>query len=122
LIDWGNVSAGDSYMAFALIGELQRVLRRGFHLGYTRPMYEWQKHAEAHIRRKVGCMDGLALHFWHGPKALHKYGSREKILVDTQFNLQTDLKREVLSKGVCATRGRTNRVMWHEIPHPGLCP
>ena len=80
-------------MAFAMIGEVHRAQRRRFHLGYTRPMYEWQKHAEAHLRRKVGCMDGLALHFWHGPKALHKYGSREKILVDTQFNLQTDLKR-----------------------------
>jgi len=80
-------------MAFALIGEEQRALRKGFHPDYTRAMHEWQKHAEQHIKRNVGCMEGLALHYWHGPQALRKYGSREKILVETQFNPETDLTR-----------------------------
>ncbi len=32
------------------------------------------------------------------------------------------LYTEVTSESGGATRGRTNRVMWHETPHPGLCP
>jgi len=43
-------------------------------------------------------------------------------LKDTLQRLQRYSEGEVLAIGVGATRGRTNRVMWHAIPHPGLCP
>jgi hypothetical protein len=96
LIDTGIIGAGDSYMAYALIGRLgeQHTLRTLLAPAYKNPMFEWQKRAEYHIKRNVGVMRGLALHFFHGPKALRFYGSREKILADCQFDPAKDLTRD----------------------------
>jgi hypothetical protein len=95
LIDWGIVGAGDSYMAFALIGELDHALRRKFNPGYTTPMYTWERNAvNGVINKNIGCMPGLVIHYWHGPKGKRLYGSREQILVDWSFDPATDLIKD----------------------------
>jgi len=109
LIDWGVVGAGDSYMAYALIGKLAHTLRRKFHSGYTDPMLQWESYAERYIQRNVGVVDGLALHYFHGPKALRNYGRREEILVNNQFNPATDLKRD--AQGLYQLEVRDERQM-----------
>jgi hypothetical protein len=57
-------------------------------------MKEWEARSERHIRRNVGVVKGLALHHWHGPKTNRRYGTRDKVLVDNQFNPDADLKRD----------------------------
>lgn len=94
LIDWGIFGAGDSYMAYALIGALTHTLWRKFHPGYTTPMFEWQQRADEAIGGNVGVMDGLMLHYFHGDKVKRQYGTRENNLVETQFNPATDLIRD----------------------------
>jgi hypothetical protein len=94
LIDWSILGACDWFMAHALVGELDRVMKPDYPAAYTEPMYQWQARAELHIKRNVGAMDGLALHEWHGPKVARKYGTRDQILVQTQFNPTSDLKRD----------------------------
>jgi hypothetical protein len=85
-------------MASALVGRLADILgndlERGIHARYAARMYEWQERAERHIRRNVGVVKGLALHYWHGSKVNRKYGSRKKILIDCEYNPETDLKRD----------------------------
>jgi hypothetical protein len=94
LIDWPIVGACDSYMAWALIGQLGRALRRDFHKGYTDPMYEWQRKAVLYIKKNIGAMDDVALHYFHGPKAKRGYNTRERILSRNKFNPAIHLKRD----------------------------
>lgn len=93
LMDIGILGAGDWYMAHALLGKLDLVVNSQRHPEYNRAMYEWQERAEA-LHHNVGYVPGLYLHYWHGPKIQRKYGSREQILVNRQFNPRTDITRD----------------------------
>ena len=93
LIDWAIVGSGDSYMASALIGGVQHHLRRDFHPDYIQKFLTWQDRAERFIRRNVGYMSGVCVHYFHGKKVNRRYVDRNQILVQNQFNPNTDLKR-----------------------------
>lgn len=92
LIDIGILGSGDWYMSLGLIGEIERALKPNFHPQYKHKLRIWQELAERYIRRNIGIVQGMALHFWHGPKAKRGYGTRNEILVRHQFNPDTDLK------------------------------
>ena len=92
LIDIGILGSGDSYMALGLIGEIERALKPNFHPRYKETLRIWQDRAERHIQRNVGVVEGLALHFWHGPKGKRGYGTRNEILIQHQFNPDFHLK------------------------------
>jgi len=94
LIDISILGACDWYMAHALVGNLELVLSKQYHPRYRELLFEWQHRAEKHIKRNVGVMKGLALHYWHGPKVDRKYGSREQILIKNQYNPNVDIKKD----------------------------
>ena len=94
VIDWGIVGSGDSYMASALVGELEGQLHKEFHPDYLNEFRIWQDRAERFIRRNVGYMPGVCLHYYHGKKVNRKYVPRNQILIKHQFNPRTDLKRD----------------------------
>lgn len=94
LIDCSILGACDWYMAHALIGKLEIVLSKKYNRRYREILFEWQNRAERHVRRNVGVVKGLAIHFWHGPKVDRKYGSREQILIGGNYNPEYDLKRD----------------------------
>ena len=92
LIDWGIVGSGDSYMASALIGEVQTQFHRHYHPEYVKKFLIWQDRAERFVRRNVGYMSGTCIHYWHGKKVNRQYVPRNEILIRNQFNPNTDLK------------------------------
>lgn len=92
LIDFAALGAGDNHMAHALIGQIERNLHPNIHPAYRRRALEWQYRAERHVRRNIGVVEGLLLHYWHGRKADRRYRDRWKILVENQYNPDTDLK------------------------------
>ena len=94
LIDISILGACDWYMAHALVGNLELVLSKKYNPRYLELLMEWQNRAEKHIKRNVGVMKGLAIHYWHGPKVDRKYGSREQILIENNYNPDVDLKRD----------------------------
>jgi hypothetical protein len=94
VIDWAIVGSGDSYMASALIGGVQHQLRQDYHPEYVNQFLLWQTRAERFIRRNVGYMSGVCLHYFHGKKVRRQYVSRNKILTRNAFNPVTDLKRD----------------------------
>lgn len=99
LIDWTILGAGDWYMAHALVGKLSSVSRPQAHsTKFVQMMIEWEARAERHIRRNVGVVQGLALHYWHGSKKFRRYRTRDQILVDCEYDPMLDLKRD--SQGV----------------------
>lgn len=94
LIDWGIVGSGDNMMAHALLGNAANILRTGVHPAYRRMTMAWQTQAETHIRRNIGMLSGLLLHYWHGKKRDRRYRDRWKILIENRFNPDLDLKRD----------------------------
>jgi hypothetical protein len=51
---------------------------------------DWQAGA-LKARTNLGYVRGSLLHHWHGPKAARKYVERWSIVVDNDFNPDTDL-------------------------------
>lgn len=95
LIDFGALGSGDRHMATALVGRVKESVHGDMHPTYHRWLEIWQQRAEVHLRRNIGYVPGTIRHLWHGRKADRGYSSRWRILVDHQFNPETDLKRDV---------------------------
>ena len=94
LLDCCILGSADWYMALGLIGKLDdHVVTKRFSADYRRALYEWQERA-AVLRRNIGMVPGLWLHYWHGPMAKRGYGTRNQILIDTQFSPRRHLKRD----------------------------
>jgi hypothetical protein len=103
LIDWAIVGSADFYMAWALLGQYDRRMywpvadsarrKRGFSPAYIRANLQWQARAQA-LRQNIGVVPGTIVHHWHGRKSNRGYSDRRAILIDYQFNPDTDLRRD----------------------------
>lgn len=101
LVDWCIIGNGDWVMGAALFGQVDRALfgvtndaPDRYHPNYKKWAYLWQERAEQYIKHNVSYMPGLVHHRWHGRKIDRKYNERWKLLVETQYNPETDLKRD----------------------------
>lgn len=94
LIDYPCIiGAGDHHMALSLIGLADRSFPSGLHHNYIKAIKLWQKKAEF-IKKDVGYINCTITHYWHGKKADRKYWQRWDILVNNEFNPETDLTRD----------------------------
>jgi hypothetical protein len=94
LIDFAILGAGDRHMAMGLIGQIEASIPGGLHPQYKDELMQWQSRASKHIRRDIGYVSGGIYHYFHGKKVNRQYADRWKILVDCQFNPNTDIKRD----------------------------
>lgn len=95
LIDIGILGASDNHMAHALVGEVRRSIPASLaDTGYGRELVEWEERAKKYVNFNVGYMEGSLIHAWHGKKANRRYKDRWNILVDNQFDPDTDLYRD----------------------------
>ncbi|PPQ39535.1 hypothetical protein [Rhodopila globiformis] len=97
LIDFGIVGSADTYMARGLIGDMESCLTADIVREcptYAAWCLEWQNRAETYIRRNIGYVDGLLLHYFHGSKARRGYERRSDILSQNRFDPTTDLRRD----------------------------
>jgi hypothetical protein len=94
LMDFCILGSADWHMAHALFGSAEQSYPEGLSREYVRRIGIWQDLAERHIRRNVGVMSGLLLHYFHGKKVNRKYSERWKVLVDNQYSPSTDIKRD----------------------------
>ena len=94
-MDWSVLGGGDMFMAYALVGQLnKRTMPNSLGPNGVRLLEEWQNRADTHIRKNVGYIDGLLLHYWHGKKVDRRYNDRGQILVQCKFDPELDLKRD----------------------------
>jgi hypothetical protein len=97
LIDFAIVGSADRYMACGLIGEMRQCLSANIVRScpdYTQWCLEWQSRAERHIKHNIGFVDGLLLHYFHGPKKLRGYFDRSEIIWKNRFDPARDIKRD----------------------------
>lgn len=103
LIDWAVLGAADYHMAQCLIGHYERALYAGIHENYRGMVKGWQDRADVHVNRNIGYVDTSVVHYWHGKKADRRYWTRNKVLVDANFDPTVDIIRD--HRGVLALSG-----------------
>ncbi len=94
LVDRAILGSADRHMAAALIGRVESSYHPKVSKEYKKMLKIWQERANQYIKKNVGYMDGLILHYWHGKKSDRGYSSRWKILYDDNYNPELDLKRD----------------------------
>lgn len=94
LFDKAILGAADWHMGHALLGQVEHTISRGYHPRYKALLREWEARAERHIRRNVGLVPGTVVHHWHGSKQARRYQTRNNILIEEQYNPDTDVKRD----------------------------
>lgn len=92
--DVAPLGAGDWYFAHSLIstGELNGMEK--YSQGYRDYWMRRQMLCERYIKKDVGVVPGLVLHDFHGHTVNRRYNTRENILIESQFDPYTDLKRD----------------------------
>lgn len=92
LIDFNPMGSGDHQMAWAMVGQHAKSVDVRFDEEYKRRVKEFADRCDKYIFQNLGFVDGQILHYYHGSKRNRKYIERTKILLDTGFNVATDLK------------------------------
>ena len=97
LIDFGIVGSADRYMACGLIGRMAQSLSPEIIRNcpsYADWCFAWEARAEANIRRNIGFVDGLLLHYFHGAKKNRNYINRSAMIWQNRFDPARDIKRD----------------------------
>lgn len=92
MLDMAILGSGDLHMARALTGNVKEGLYSKLSKGYVEQLELWQQRADQYIRRNVGVVPGLMLHFWHGNRKDRRYNDRWKILTDNEYDPEFDIK------------------------------
>jgi hypothetical protein len=108
LIDFAILGSADYHMSWAMVGEVSRTI-----YSVTKPFHrrcvEWQQRALRVTHGQVGYVQGRLEHHFHGPKQRRYYKDRWKILIDSQYDPDTDLMYD--SQGLIQLCGR------HDLEH-----
>jgi hypothetical protein len=91
LIDFAVMGQGDYHMAQCLVDNYEGALYPGIHPSYKERVQAWQTRAQKVVNRNVGYVDGLITHYWHGKKGDRRYWTRNRVLIDNDYNPNTDL-------------------------------
>jgi hypothetical protein len=91
LSDTAALGAADHHMAMALIGRVQDSYPSNIDQSYKVPLPRWQDRASRHINRNIGYVFGTIEHGFHGPKRSRGYVDRGSVLIENNFNPDTDL-------------------------------
>jgi len=91
LIDRAICGAGDHHMALGLINMAHLSYPKGVHPQYKAMVHDWQDRVYKEIRGRIGYVNGTIIHGWHGRFVDRRYGDRWQIIIETQFNPNTDI-------------------------------
>lgn len=94
LIDFAILGSADFHMAHALIGNVEVTLQRFTNENFAKRLFAWQRLAHQAIHRNIGYVKGSILHHYHGAKVSRQYETRYRILRETHFDPDRDLKRD----------------------------
>lgn len=97
LLDTCCLGSADWHMTFGLAGAGDLCHPDLLHCGknYAQAILNWQRRAWASVRGRIGYVDNLALHGWHGPRSKRGYAWRWQILRDHDFDPKTDVVDDV---------------------------
>ncbi len=99
--DWIISGQADTDAALAFIGNHRECAYSGV---YAQKMQDWIDRAYRAVAGHVSHIPGFVLHHWHGPRYNRGYDTVNRILVDHQYNPDTDI--EVESSGLYKFSGK----------------
>ncbi len=94
LFDMAILGSSDHNMAKAMIGIAETSVHGKMHPNFLKHLRYWQHRALKHIRKDLGFVAGIILHGWHGSKVNRGYVDRWKILVNNQYDPETDIVKD----------------------------
>ena len=93
LIDIAGMGSADHHMALGLVGEISSSWPGGASRSYQAHLLRWQARAQGFVNGRIGAVDGLIEHRFHGAKANRRYIDRWALFVEHGFDPDTDLVR-----------------------------
>lgn len=96
LIDWCIMGGADFHMSAALLSGLHpdgALSDQGFTDDYNKLCENWQDRADKYVKRNIGYVPGLAIHYWHGNANKRKYLRNKTPLKTYHFTPTYDLVR-----------------------------
>lgn len=91
LLEVGALGAGDHHMCAALIGKSKLSVPGKIHPNYKKAVQKWEDRAKEVVNGSFGYVNGTILHNFHGAKKNRKYVSRWEILLEYNFDPETDV-------------------------------
>jgi len=93
LIEASGLGAGDHQMAMSFVGEIKNSIHGQTCEGYQNFIKTWGQRAHASVQGRIGPVEGIIEHFFHGDKSKRRYNERWQILIEHKFDPNTDLKK-----------------------------
>lgn len=93
LLDVGILGASDHHMFGALIGRAKMTYPPRVHKNYKKAVHAWEAKAEQIVKRDIGFVRGTILHGFHGSKKCRQYSSRWDVLINNNYDPETDVCR-----------------------------
>ncbi len=100
LIPWAIMGAADNHMAHAWIGRVMESVNPGVSGPYFEKLQAYQDVCNLAVRKDIGYINGTIRHHWHGKKKDRKYWDRWRVLTETKFDPNRDLRAD--SQGLLA--------------------
>jgi len=95
MIDFAICGSGDHHMATAFINQVQQSVHSSTHPRYQAKMMDYQKLCEKYVQKRIGYVDGIIIHHFHGKKRDRQYVSRWDILIKHNYNPDTDISYDL---------------------------
>ncbi len=114
LLDWCIIGSSDWYMAYTMTGAGSKLYEPWMSDGYVLALLYYRELCDKYVGGKVGCVNGAAIHYWHGPKSKRGYNWRWNILKENKFDPIRDL--EYNEDGLLVLR-ETQSKMHEQIKH-----
>lgn len=114
LMDRCIIGSADYHMAAAFIGKANWSIPKASDGPYKQYILEWEKNAYPLVQGRIGYVDGLIVHYWHGKMKDRRYKERWSIVEN--FNPMTHLQHDWRNRGLLmlTTQGREQtRILQH---------
>lgn len=93
LFDIAAMGAGDYHMALALCGYADRSIPGKVSESYRKHLMAWEERAFQHVNFNLGYIPGTIEHSFHGSKGHRRYIDRWQIILEHDFDPDTDILR-----------------------------
>jgi len=94
IMEFPILGSADHHMALCFIEKGYISLNENLNPNYKTLVNNFERRCKAHLRKNIGYVDGIILHYWHGKKKQRFYKERWKILVEHDFDPLYDIKKD----------------------------
>ena len=95
VMEFPILGSADHLMSLAFVGQSERINDLRLSPEYLNSVKAWEVKALKHVNFDIGYVPGTIFHYFHGKKVNRGYNTRTGILVESQFNPYTDIKKDV---------------------------